>query len=92
MPDLNAIRQALQNLTENLKESAERDPRAPMESDDFNSLLRQAKQAIRSPEVQDLQEFSRGTTLGELVAKASILLGYVQAEHARNVTRGFGGG
>ncbi len=67
----------------NLAALAEKKPDASIKADDFNALLRRAREAFPgSQAIQDLKEIEGLTTLADLFAKLSVIAGAGRATFA----------
>jgi len=80
------VRSALRMIVENMKSMAEKTPSAPVDADDFNSVLAHTKKAFPNlSTVQEMRTIDGGANLGTVLLKVSILQGAVDADHERRV-------
>ncbi len=80
------VRSALKMILANMKAMAEKTPTAPVDAEDFNSLLAHAKKAFPNlPSVQGMKAIDGGANLGTVLLKVSILHGAIDADWARRI-------
>ena len=80
------IRSALKKIVENMKSMAEKTPSAPVDADDFNSVLDHAKKAFPDlSTIQQMKPIDGGASLGTVLLKISILQGAIDADFARRM-------